>query len=74
MAKDDPTKVLARSPEPLLSPLTPWELGLDEHYNTNGVIFADGVKALGGDEFIIFYGGSDTVVGASRVKVLVPAH
>ena len=71
MDRDDPSKVIARGAAPLLSPLAPWELGLAADYNTNGVIFADGAKPLGNDEFLIFYGGSDTVVGASKVKVVV---
>jgi hypothetical protein len=30
------------------------------------------LQALGNDEFIVYYGGGDTVVGAARIKVTVP--
>ena len=33
------------------------------------VVFSTGMKPLGGDEYLILYGGADSVVGAARVAV-----
>jgi len=67
--KDDPLKVIARSDDPLLVPSLPWE----EQGNTPSVIFADGLMAAGNDEFVVFYGAADTVVGAAKVRVVPSA-
>ena len=37
------------------------------------VVFSTGLKPLGGDEFLILYGGGDTVVGVTRIFVNVSA-
>ena len=37
------------------------------------VVFATGLRPIGGDEFLVIYGGADTVVGAARILVNVSA-
>ena len=39
---------------------------------TNQVAFVNGLRPMGGDEFVITYGGADTVVGATRFKMHLP--
>ena len=72
----DPSRVLARAPAPLLTPVLPWETcggeggkGAWPKCQEPEVVFSTGMKPLGGDEFLIIYGGADTVVGAARVAV-----
>ena len=68
----DPTKVIARASRPLLNVteawekdgLTPWCIFLDGISRTPGTGVAD-------NDFTLWYGGADTVVGARRVKVAV---
>lgn len=68
--KDDPSKILQRSDEPLLSPQTTWEIGMEPYLGlTPNVVFLEGAKSLGDDKFLIFYGASDSVVGAAIVNV-----
>ena len=33
------------------------------------MVFSTGLKPLGGDEFLVIYGGADTDVGVARIKV-----
>ena len=37
------------------------------------VVFSTGLKPLGNDEFYVIYGGADTDVGLTRIKVDVNA-
>jgi predicted GH43/DUF377 family glycosyl hydrolase len=71
----DPTKILARSEEPILSPELDWERcdftsgqwakrGL-----TPQVVFAEGWKQTSSDQFILWYQGCDTVTGLAQVNV-----
>jgi predicted GH43/DUF377 family glycosyl hydrolase len=62
---NNPRKIIARSDKPLLAAALPFEI----KGQTPLVIFADGLVALGDDEFIITYGAADTDVGAARIKV-----
>eukprot|EP00456_Euglypha_rotunda_P026886 TRINITY_DN21576_c0_g1_i1.p1 TRINITY_DN21576_c0_g1~~TRINITY_DN21576_c0_g1_i1.p1 ORF type:complete len:162 (-),score=19.89 TRINITY_DN21576_c0_g1_i1:8-493(-) len=64
---NDPTKILTRSDEPIFSPELGWEV---EGYTPN-VVFAEGWYSLGGDQFLMFYGGADQDVGAAVVKVTI---
>ena len=64
---DDVTKVLARAPEPLVYAQLTWEVG----GFTDLVVYSDGIKPEGGDEFTVFAGGGDRVVEAFRIKVHV---
>lgn len=61
---DDPTKVLARSEEPIMEPLT--------EYETSGffgsVVFANGTIEHG-DEVVVYYGASDLVVCAATLSI-----
>lgn len=63
--RDDPTRVVARGAEPLLTAQLPFEM----KGHTPEVVFADGLRPMGGDEFIVTYGAADTDVGAVRIKV-----
>jgi len=36
---------------------------------TPNVVFLEGAKALGGDRFLVFYGGADSVIGVGEVTV-----
>jgi predicted GH43/DUF377 family glycosyl hydrolase len=38
------------------------------------VVFSTGMKPLGNDEFLVFYGAADTDVGVSKIKVDVKKH
>jgi len=60
----DPTKIIYRSPTPILEP--------DEEFETQGnvanVVFTCGVVLLG-DEVFIYYGGADTVICVATAKL-----
>eukprot|EP01050_Picozoa_sp_SAG11_P006387 SAG11_NODE_493_length_8965_cov_4.112339_4_plen_804_part_00 len=70
--RDDPIKVLWRASAPLINVTQAWEKdGL-----TPWCIFLDGISRTAGtgendDDFILWYGGADTVVGARRVVVKI---
>jgi beta-1,2-mannobiose phosphorylase / 1,2-beta-oligomannan phosphorylase len=61
---NDPTKVLARSKEPIMEPIT--------EYETSGffgsVIFTNGIIE-NGDEITIYYGASDLVVCGATLSM-----
>ncbi|HEY7624607.1 MAG TPA: glycoside hydrolase family 130 protein [Candidatus Limnocylindria bacterium] len=62
---DDPRKVLARSPAPILAPGTAYErLGL-----FNDTIFSCGVVPLGDDRVRMYYGAADSCVAAADFSV-----
>jgi predicted GH43/DUF377 family glycosyl hydrolase len=72
---NDPTKILARSQIPILSPELDWERcdftsgqwakrGL-----TPRVVFAEGWKQTSPDQFILWYQGCDAVTGVAQVIV-----
>lgn len=60
----DPTKVIARSPVPVLSP--------DAHYENegakSGVVYATGAT-VSGDTLTVYYGGADSVVCTASVSL-----
>jgi predicted GH43/DUF377 family glycosyl hydrolase len=62
--RDDPTKVLRRHPEPVLSPEEPWELRGD----VANVVFSCGAVLLG-HELWVYYGCADTVIGLAKGDV-----
>ena len=68
--RHDPTKVLWRASVPLINVTQVWEKdGL-----TPWCIFLDGISRTVGagekdDDFTLWYGGADTVVGARRVVI-----
>ena len=47
----------------------PWDIA----GQTPEVTFVDGLRPMGGDEFVVTYGAADTAVGATRFKIHVPA-
>ena len=59
------TNVLARSEEPLVYAELPWEL----NGTTPVVVYTDGIRPIGNDEFIIYSGGGDTVIEGFSIKV-----
>mmetsp|Transcript_22140 Transcript_22140/g.33465 ORF Transcript_22140/g.33465 Transcript_22140/m.33465 type:complete len:403 (-) Transcript_22140:93-1301(-) len=75
----DPTHVVARSQGPLLTATRPWETckGQKKHdpsCQEPMVVFATGLKPTPNtdDEFFVIYGGADTVVAVSKIKVHHP--
>lgn len=60
----DPTKIIARSDEPLLEPEMPYE----KEGQIPNVVFPCGA-ALVGDKIFVYYGGGDKVVGVATVNV-----
>jgi predicted GH43/DUF377 family glycosyl hydrolase len=73
---DDPRKVLARSPSPILEPTEPYErMGL-----FNDTVFSCGHIDLGGGRIRMYYGAADSVIAAADfevdeiVKSLEPWH
>jgi predicted GH43/DUF377 family glycosyl hydrolase len=62
--KNDPTKVIARAPAPVLSP--------DAHYETNGakpgVVYATGAT-IEGDVLTLYYGASDNFVCSATMSL-----
>lgn len=62
--RDDPTRVLVRSRDPILEPEMEWERrGL-----VPNVVFPCGVALLGEDLYV-YYGGADRVIGVAAVKL-----
>ena len=60
------TDIVARSDGPLLTATLPWETcpeGKGWQCQEPMVVFSTGLKPLGGDEFLVIYGGADTDVG-----------
>jgi predicted GH43/DUF377 family glycosyl hydrolase len=70
--KTDPTKVIARSSEPLISPTLGWEKGDDPWLGlTPNVVFLEGWRPYPSrpNSFIAYYGGADSVMGAAVIDV-----
>lgn len=63
---DDPSKLIARSPEPILSP----EEGHETQGFVNNVFFPTGlIMDEDGESVILYSGGADTVVTATKVSL-----
>ncbi len=60
----DPAKVLARQPEPLLEPELDWEI----NGHVPNVVFSCGQAVLG-DEIYVYYGGADTAIGVAAMRL-----
>jgi predicted GH43/DUF377 family glycosyl hydrolase len=61
---DDPSKVLARSREPLMEPLAPYEqTGFFGH-----VVFTNG-HVVDGDTLTLYYGAADEVICGARLSI-----
>jgi len=61
--KNRPTDVLARTVDPIMSPLEPYEL----KGQMNNVVFSCG-NVLRGDTIYIYYGGADTVMAVATIS------
>jgi predicted GH43/DUF377 family glycosyl hydrolase len=61
---EDPSKVLARAPYPILEPETVFE----KFGTVNNVVFATGCVLLD-DELFVYYGAADTVTCVATVKL-----
>ena len=61
---EDPTRVLARTPYPIIEPTEHYENGLLKY----GVVYPCGAVILDG-ELIVYYGGSDAVLCAATAPV-----
>ena len=68
----DPTVILDRASEPLLSPELSWEVGADAL--TPNVVFCEGWEQVDVDKFILYYGAADTSIGAALLTVTVPSN
>ena len=83
LSGSDPTVILQRSSEPILSPDQPWELGYTANASapvlglTPNVVFVEGWQRFPGDaslnRFLIYIGGADSVVGLGQVSVSPPS-
>jgi predicted GH43/DUF377 family glycosyl hydrolase len=60
---EDPRKVIARAPAPILEPETPFE----KFGTVNNVVFATGIIEAG-DELFVYYGCADTAIGVATTK------
>jgi predicted GH43/DUF377 family glycosyl hydrolase len=60
---EDPRKVIARSPYPILEPETVFE----KFGTVDNVVFVTGVIEVG-NELFFYYGCADTVIGVATVK------
>ncbi len=72
---EDPTQVLARAEEPLLSPELDWERCDNSSgiWATRGltptVVFIEGWKQVAEDSFLVWYQGCDSSMGLAELKV-----
>jgi len=69
---EDPTKVIQRCEQPLLSPDLDWEVGKEPNLRlTPNVVFLQGWRKIPNavDSFLVFYGAADSVVGVAVVQV-----
>ena len=64
--RDDPTVVVARGATPALTATLPFETT----GHTPKCVFADGLRPMGNDEFMILFGAADTDVGGALVKIV----
>jgi predicted GH43/DUF377 family glycosyl hydrolase len=68
----DPTHIIQRCEEPILSPTLPWEIGTKPYLGlTPYVVFVEGMRRHGNapNSFVIYYGAADSVIGAAVVDV-----
>jgi len=72
--EQDPTQVIQRCEEPILSPVFGWETGVEPFLGlTPNVVFLQGWKPVSDqpDTFIAFYGAADSVVGVAQINVQI---
>ena len=64
--RSDPTQVVARSAYPILSPVLPWE----RNGRRADTVFSGGINLLAdGATMRIYYGASDTYIGAADISI-----
>eukprot|EP01139_Manchomonas_bermudensis_P012636 Amastigsp_a348253_7.p1 type:complete len:366 gc:universal Amastigsp_a348253_7:1115-18(-) len=74
----DPTTIVERSAEPLLSPTLAWQNGTSPSVLglTPNVVFCEGWQRYPGDttgnRFLAYFGAADSVVGVAEIAVVVP--
>jgi len=72
--KQDPTRIIQRSDEPILSPELTWETGIGDGVLslTPNVVFIEGWAPTNKpDQFVVFYGGADSVIGVGLLTVTI---
>lgn len=60
---EDPSRVIARTPQPLLSPETPEET----EGTVANVVFPTAIERIG-DNYFVFYGMADSMIGIARLR------
>ncbi len=80
---DSPSKIIYRSPNPILSPETSYEVGVCGQCWVPNVVFTCGALPAENkevlddddDEILVYYGGADTVIGVASITLgeLIPA-
>jgi predicted GH43/DUF377 family glycosyl hydrolase len=70
----DPSQVVARSSTAIITPTLPWETNACVRNKTGtcqtpNVVFANGLKPLGNDDFLVLYGGGDSDMAAIKIHV-----
>jgi predicted GH43/DUF377 family glycosyl hydrolase len=61
---EDPTRIIARSPEPILEPEEPWE----REGTVPNVVFPNSAVVIDGRLFV-YYGGADTVTAVATADL-----
>lgn len=53
----------------MLSPFEAYEIGETNDYPglTPNVVFVEGMKSLGNDKFLLFYGAADSTIGCATI-------
>jgi predicted GH43/DUF377 family glycosyl hydrolase len=68
----DPTKIIARSSDPLMGPNFSWEKGQKPYLcNVPNVVFLEAAYSLGNDRFKVFFGGGDATIGSATIQVKI---
>ena len=66
----NPGIIVQRSEFPILSPQLKWETGEEPYLGlVPNVVFLEGIKELGDNTFLVFYGAADAVIGTAIIKV-----
>jgi len=70
--RNDPTKIIQRSEQPLLTPTLSWETGTAPDLGlTPNVVFLEGWIPYLENQFIVVYGAADSVTGVGLVTVTI---